>query len=557
MPSAPSFGSLESTAPAPEAPGPETPFRIAILGDFSGRASRGEFAADELAERKAKPVDHDNLDNVLANLGAEVKFGKVPGSKKAVTVEVGSLDDLHPDQLFEKVDHLSDPDDRDERTEAMRGVLCHEHFRSLESAWRGLDWLMRRALKQDSNIEIVLYDVAQKEVADAVNADDDLTKTPIYDLLIEKGMRGPKGKPWALIVGLYQFAPTADDAQVLGRMARIAREAAAPFVAGASPRVLDKSFALAEADAPAWEAIRKLPEAQMVGLAAPRFLLRAPYGADTKPIDRFEFEEVEKPGKPEGYLWGNAALACAALMAQGFLKEGWAFRPETSLDLGGMPMHTYTDEDGDSQAILAEAWLERKTSEKLGALGLMPLLCVRGRDAVQLAGFSSLGAAEKGKAPPPLLGKWGQKGAVQLPRSGGPATVKMGISAAPGGVAKAGKEKAPAKEAPAAEEPAEAAASGGDADLDALMKDLEGSTGGSTPSEEAAASGDADLDALMKELEGGGGSSASEPAAEGGDADLDALMKELESGTGGSSTSEPAEGGDPDLDALLKELEGK
>ncbi len=47
MSDVPTFGVLESDGSAPEAPKSDTPFRIAVLGDFSGRANRGEADAFE------------------------------------------------------------------------------------------------------------------------------------------------------------------------------------------------------------------------------------------------------------------------------------------------------------------------------------------------------------------------------------------------------------------------------------------------------------------------------------------------------------------------------
>ena len=87
------------------------------------------------------------------------------------------------------------------------------------------------------------------------------------------------------------------------------------------PRVLDKSFTLKPDDAPAWQGLRQLPEAALVGLAVPRFLLRLPYGENTTSIDKFSYEEMSPPPNPSHYLWGNPALACATLLAQGFHKR--------------------------------------------------------------------------------------------------------------------------------------------------------------------------------------------------------------------------------------------
>ena len=39
-------------------------------------------------------------------------------------------------------------------------------------------------------------------------------------------------------VGNYTFGPQREDAELLGRLARIARAAGAPFIAAASPRLL-------------------------------------------------------------------------------------------------------------------------------------------------------------------------------------------------------------------------------------------------------------------------------------------------------------------------------
>ena len=50
------------TQPIPGVPEAETPFRMLILGDFSGRGLRGERAP--LAGRRPVAVDSDNLDQI-------------------------------------------------------------------------------------------------------------------------------------------------------------------------------------------------------------------------------------------------------------------------------------------------------------------------------------------------------------------------------------------------------------------------------------------------------------------------------------------------------------
>ena len=72
MPYAPFFGTIQSAGEPIQAPKATSPFRIAVLGDFSGRAHRGTI--EPLADRKPIRVDRDNLDQVMERFGVEVRL---------------------------------------------------------------------------------------------------------------------------------------------------------------------------------------------------------------------------------------------------------------------------------------------------------------------------------------------------------------------------------------------------------------------------------------------------------------------------------------------------
>ena len=180
MPEALSFGSLDRPRPTPPKPAAETPFRIGILGDFGGRP------AAPLAERPALKVRHDTLDAVLAKLRPTLRLSAV-GEK--VELAFSSLDDFHPDQIAEQFDPFADLGE-DEQNEFMRAVLHHRDFQALESSWRGLEWLLRRADK-GGRVEAVLYDVTRDQLAADLNAGEDLSLCGLYRLLVEKATRGP------------------------------------------------------------------------------------------------------------------------------------------------------------------------------------------------------------------------------------------------------------------------------------------------------------------------------------------------------------------------------
>src|SRR5262245_40049413 len=298
MPDLPSFGSLDAPSNEP-APGAETPFRIAILGDFRGRGDRDPGS---IAGRKPLEVAPAALDEALEKLEVRLELTLANGS----TVELAfrSLDELHPDEIHDRVGAFEDADDDEEKTELMRQILHHAEFQALESAWRGVEWLLRRIHKKDGDVRVVLYDISFSELAADLTSKENLAQTALYRVLIEEGVGGSKGAPWAALVGLYAFEPNSDHAALLGRLARIAGHAGAPFLPGPSADVLNPDFTLDGDATAAWQALRQLPEAARLGVVAPRFLLRPPFGENTKSIDRFRFEEFSAEDGNAGYLWG-------------------------------------------------------------------------------------------------------------------------------------------------------------------------------------------------------------------------------------------------------------
>ena len=80
-------------------PVPEKTFRIAVLGDFSGRGSRGVVAAD-VSGRKAFPIDRDNLEATLTHIAPELS---IPMHQGALT----SPDDLTSSVSVSMSSHVS------------------------------------------------------------------------------------------------------------------------------------------------------------------------------------------------------------------------------------------------------------------------------------------------------------------------------------------------------------------------------------------------------------------------------------------------------------------
>ena len=134
-------------------------------------------------------------------------------------------------------------------------------------------------------------------------------------MLVDKPSQEKNGGV-SLILGLYQFEPTPPHAELLGRMAKIAKLAGAPFVTAINADPLsDRRKAPHPLMAQALEALRALPEASHLALLAPRFMLRHPYGKKSDPISSFAFEEFSPNEGLRGMLWGHPAMLAASVLA--------------------------------------------------------------------------------------------------------------------------------------------------------------------------------------------------------------------------------------------------
>jgi type VI secretion system protein ImpC len=88
---------------------PEIPFRILIMGDFSGRSSRGIFEpADALAKRRILRVDRDNVDEVMQRMGVEIHAPLDGDANTPTVLRFTELDDFHPDQIFTRLPLFKD-----------------------------------------------------------------------------------------------------------------------------------------------------------------------------------------------------------------------------------------------------------------------------------------------------------------------------------------------------------------------------------------------------------------------------------------------------------------
>jgi type VI secretion system protein ImpC len=269
----------------------------------------------------------------------------------------------------------------------LRAILHHTAFQAIEAAWRGLDFLVRNIAGE---VKLYVINLCQNDLAKMLSGED-VAKSVIYKQL-------EKIRP-AVVLGVYTFGP--QDHTLLARIARLANACHTAFVAGASPHLVGCGSFGAQPDPDDWttrssdalegfRALRRMPEAVHLGLAMPRFLLRQPYGKGSDTIDAFSFEEMPVKPEHESYLWGNPAFLCGHLLADQFESFDSDQDVHGGGEVSGLPIHKFTS-DGETQVKpCAEAWLSERAAEAILSHGIMPVLSVHGRDAVQLLTLRAL-----------------------------------------------------------------------------------------------------------------------------------------------------------------------
>src|SRR5215813_4877673 len=204
---------------------------------------------------------------------------------------------------------------------AMNAILHHPDFQALESAWRALDFLVRR-LETGPNLKLYLLDLSFDEFKADLRGHDDFRSTALCKLLVEDALT-LGGTPWSVVGGNYLFDFDGGDADVVESIAAISEASGAPFVAGVNSELLGCESLAATPDPDDWrpvdtttedwwKRITHLSSADYVGFVLPRFLLRLPYGKASEPTEDFEFEELGSIGDEspahESYLWANPAF---------------------------------------------------------------------------------------------------------------------------------------------------------------------------------------------------------------------------------------------------------
>jgi type VI secretion system protein ImpC len=292
-------------------------------------------------------------------------------------------------------------------SEQCNAILHHAEFQQLESAWRGLHYLVNNT-ETDEMLKIKVFNISKKELGKTLGRYKGTAwdQSPIFKKVYTEEYDQFGGHPFGCLVGDFHFDHSAPDAELLGEMAKIASAAHAPFITGASPTVMqmgswqelanprDLTKIFTTPEYAAWRSLRESEDSRYLGLAMPRFLSRLPYGAKTNPVEAFNFEEETGGGEHTKYTWCNAAYAMATNINRSYKLYGWGTSirgVESGGAVEGLPAHTFpTDDGGVDMKCPTEIAISDRREAELAKNGFMPLVHRKNSDFAAFIGAQSL-----------------------------------------------------------------------------------------------------------------------------------------------------------------------
>jgi type VI secretion system protein ImpC len=344
-----------------------------------------EVSLLEQAISATKQTERSQAQDLLKALTEEALKGTVTYSKN-LTVTFNQAIKLIDQQLSRQ----------------LAAVMHHPDFLKLEGSWRGLHHLVMNS-ETSAQLKIKVLNLSKKELARDLSKAVEFDQSQIFKKIYESEFGIAGGEPYGTLIGDYEFTNHPDDIELLTNMSNVAAAAFAPFISAASakmfgledyrelskPRDLEKTFESLEYAK--WRSFRDSDDSRFVTLTMPRVLARLPYGAATKPIEEFAYEEAPADAKGaskaldhDEYCWMNAAYVMGTRLTNAFAQYGWctAIRgAEGGGKVENLPSHLFASDDGDiDQKCPTEIGITDRREAELSKLGFLPLCHYKGTD---------------------------------------------------------------------------------------------------------------------------------------------------------------------------------
>ncbi|GJD50503.1 hypothetical protein OPKNFCMD_3246 [Methylobacterium crusticola] len=348
------------------------------------QAGTAELSFLDQAIAATKQTDPDRTTELLRTLTREALSGTVTYSKnltQTINAAIKSIDEKLSIQL--------------------NAIIHNPDFQKLEGTWRGLNYLVMNS-ETGTSLRIRVLNCTKRELYKSLTKASEFDQSTVFKKIYESEFGSAGGEPYGCLIGDYEFTNHPEDIELLSQMSSVAAAAFAPFIAAAGPKLfgfddytelskprdLEKIFDTIEYAK--WRSFRDSEDSRFVTLALPRTLARLPYGAATKPVEEFAYEEgniqndVAHGMNHDEYCWMNSAYVLGARLTDAFAQHGWctAIRgAEGGGKVENLPSHVFVSDDGDTdQQCPTEIGITDRREAELSKLGFLPLCHYKGTD---------------------------------------------------------------------------------------------------------------------------------------------------------------------------------
>lgn len=291
----------------------------------------------------------------------------------------------------------------DRQLSAQLNEVMHDpRFLQLEGSWRGLHHLVMNS-ETGTSLKLKVINMTKRELNRDLTKAVEFDQSQLFKKIYENEFGTPGGEPYGSLIGDYEWTNHPDDVESLRLVSNVAAAAFAPFISAAGagmfgfsdwtelskPRDLAKIFDTAEYAK--WRGFRETEDSRFVSLVMPRVLARVPYGASTKPIEEFAYEEAPfdaagaaKSLDHKEYCWMNAAYTMGVRLTDSFAQSGFcvAIRgAEGGGKVENLPFHVFQSDDGDMDSKCpTEIGITDRREFELSNLGFLPLCHYKNTD---------------------------------------------------------------------------------------------------------------------------------------------------------------------------------
>jgi type VI secretion system protein ImpC len=361
-----------------------------------------------IANQKIEIVDIESLDSVLESEFKprnELSKSLIQSAVRVLADQAIQNQQIIQDDVVKTIQLvIAELDFR--LSKQLNEILHHTEFQKLEGTWRGLHYLVSNT-ETSHRMKVRVMDISKKEIARNLKSyrGSMWDQSPIFKRVYEDEFGHFGGEPFGCLIGDYYFDQSPADIELLSALSRVAASAHCPFIAAASPGMMqmtdwselanpvELATIFSTPDYAAWNTLKQSADSRYICLTMPRFAVRAPYGQRNEKLDAFAFEEDLSRGSQD-VVWSNAAYAAGVNINRAFVKYGWCSQIR-GVESGGvvqnLPMLRFASGDNfESLGIPTETTISDRREAELSRAGFMPLVYRKNSDIAVFVGARSV-----------------------------------------------------------------------------------------------------------------------------------------------------------------------